>query len=151
MAATCSKIGGVNQVNQNEQQPDGHQNQNNAVAQAIQSGQIRVVSAAVLQQLQEQQNRNQAQGQTQVNLWQFCTYVILYNLRKVITIEIYISATGNYPVPAAEFLPSNSTASFNIYRDFTRCESSGSHFGKFKSVACSCLCTGIARTTLPGW
>ncbi|KAK6632374.1 hypothetical protein RUM44_007416 [Polyplax serrata] len=65
LAATCSKIGGVNQVNQNEQQPDGHQNQNNAVAQAIQSGQIRVVSAAVLQQLQEQQNRNQAQGQTQ--------------------------------------------------------------------------------------
>lgn len=66
LAATCSKIGGVNQAQQNEQQSDGHSNQSNTVAQAIQAGQIRVVSAAVLQQLQEQQNRSQAQGQTQV-------------------------------------------------------------------------------------
>lgn len=66
LAATCSKIGGVNQAHQNDQQSDGHQTQNNPVAQAIQAGQIRVVSAAVLQQLQEQQNRTQAQGQTQV-------------------------------------------------------------------------------------
>lgn len=68
LAATCSKIGGVNQNHQNEHN-DGQQSQNNAVAaaaaQALQTGQIRVVSAAVLQQLQEQQNRAQAQGQNQ--------------------------------------------------------------------------------------
>lgn len=70
LAATCSKIGGVNQAHQNDQQNDGHQNQNNAVAaatQALQTGQIRVVSAAVLQQLQEQQHRVQAQSQNQVS------------------------------------------------------------------------------------
>lgn len=68
LAATCSKIGGVNQTHQNDTQSEQNQTQSNPVAQVIQAGQIRVVSAAVLQQLQEQQNRTQSQGQAQVSV-----------------------------------------------------------------------------------
>lgn len=60
LAATCSKIGGVGVVEQNEEQNDGQAGAN-AVAQAIHQGSIRVVSAAMLQQLQDQSRQNAGQ------------------------------------------------------------------------------------------
>jgi len=57
LAATCSKIGGVQSEGDEQQTAENQQNQ--AVAQAIQQGSIRVVSSAMLQQMQEQARQAQ--------------------------------------------------------------------------------------------